>query len=799
MNTTQRTSILDVSLRCLTHPLTWLTVALLLINDHLLKVLMPSWLTGKLSDFAGLFFFPFVLAALLSLPLDRLRVAPRRAGAFAIGITGVCFALIKTVPAINLFAGELFSRAIGYRTSFALDPTDLLALIMLLPAWWLWVQPVQISRRRAGWVGLAIGAVACLASQPPMREQGIVQLEMTKDDSRLTCTQEQPFGPDFSVSDIAVAPDGKVWLATSEGAARFDSATSTWQIFTPTVTSKETPPVNLRAVAIEPDGTAWFTPWNVQGLPQPVYRFDGTSLAPFTQIDSVITSTVDSVTVAPDNAIWFSARAGTYRWDRSTNTWTNYAPYGKVYFTSDGTVWLASMGEVDYSAPDSISGKIDHWNTRRGFHGDGYDTAYISTDGRIWFGGQKVYDPQAQRWAETVYRDYANDFAIDKQGRLWLATDRATILVPDPMKSTPDQWQYLGGQNGLVDGQMHSVALEGDNIIWFGGETAFRCTIQGPESHATHISTSVVYDGYESRDGGLTWAKVNRPNSDYQTYWQRLDQADAHVTWTLTDSQNSEIVYRFTPGQGIARSADGGKVWIDEVGLQPFSEAQHKYYQRFTQGDPHVVQGPFESIADPHTGNVIASMGVEGVVVRTPDAPWHWVKIGEYQHVNSTGSELLGTLDILEIWLGAILAGLMLGVGVWAWGCRFRSLNAALIVGFSGMVVAYLAGSARTYIPGGIDGMQLWMLGALSVASLAALAAGYRGLTYPMGYRARSIGIALVSMVLFWLPFILWTQNIIPYWQLAMVIATLGALMMLVFQYSSLRRLARKPVSSLIL
>ncbi len=50
------------SLRCLQHPATWLSIALLLVNDHVLKVLYPSWITGKLSDFAGLFFFPFLLA-----------------------------------------------------------------------------------------------------------------------------------------------------------------------------------------------------------------------------------------------------------------------------------------------------------------------------------------------------------------------------------------------------------------------------------------------------------------------------------------------------------------------------------------------------------------------------------------------------------------------------------------------------------------------------------------------------------------------------------------------------------------
>ena len=50
----------------LCHPLPIAAVLVLTLNDHVLKGsgLLPGWLTGKLSDFAGLFFFPLLLAAL---------------------------------------------------------------------------------------------------------------------------------------------------------------------------------------------------------------------------------------------------------------------------------------------------------------------------------------------------------------------------------------------------------------------------------------------------------------------------------------------------------------------------------------------------------------------------------------------------------------------------------------------------------------------------------------------------------------------------------------------------------------
>lgn len=51
----------------LLHPVVWLAVGILVVNDHWLKGsgLAPGWLTGKLSDAAGMVFFPLVLQAVV--------------------------------------------------------------------------------------------------------------------------------------------------------------------------------------------------------------------------------------------------------------------------------------------------------------------------------------------------------------------------------------------------------------------------------------------------------------------------------------------------------------------------------------------------------------------------------------------------------------------------------------------------------------------------------------------------------------------------------------------------------------
>lgn len=110
-------------------------VALLLINDHVLKAAFRGAITGKLSDFAGCFFLPLFVSALLaevtSWPWQR-RVA------LGAGVTLALFVPIKLFP----FAAGSVARAVEFVSlplglgaqRITVDPTDLLAVPMVLLA-----------------------------------------------------------------------------------------------------------------------------------------------------------------------------------------------------------------------------------------------------------------------------------------------------------------------------------------------------------------------------------------------------------------------------------------------------------------------------------------------------------------------------------------------------------------------------------------------------------------------------------------------------------------------------------------
>jgi hypothetical protein len=161
----------------LLHPLLIVALAVLLLNDHYLKGALPGLITGKLSDFAGLAFFPGLLLGAWELILGvigRWERPTDRALAVAVATTAVAFILVKTVPS----AADGFGWALGaaqWLLSLPLrlvlgaapasitqavvvpDSSDLVALIML-------AIPILVGASRARSAGNLDGANLALAA-----------------------------------------------------------------------------------------------------------------------------------------------------------------------------------------------------------------------------------------------------------------------------------------------------------------------------------------------------------------------------------------------------------------------------------------------------------------------------------------------------------------------------------------------------------------------------------------------------------------------------------------------------------
>jgi hypothetical protein len=141
----------------LLHPVALVALVLVIFNDMVLKVSYPSVLSGKLSDFAGLVYFPLFLVA----AFEGLRWLRRRSGweltpravVVAVVVVGSAFVAIKvsypagevyrTVMGMVWYPLDLVSSVLGgngvpplSRVALVQDRVDLIAVpSLLLPVW----------------------------------------------------------------------------------------------------------------------------------------------------------------------------------------------------------------------------------------------------------------------------------------------------------------------------------------------------------------------------------------------------------------------------------------------------------------------------------------------------------------------------------------------------------------------------------------------------------------------------------------------------------------------------------------
>jgi hypothetical protein len=110
-------------------------LAVLLVNDHILKAAAPALITGKLSDFAGLVMAPILIVGTIEFASGR-RQGQRAAWGVALSVAAV-FASIKLHPGAADTYRTIMGSILGLANGFPIqqvnilhvaDPWDLVAL-----------------------------------------------------------------------------------------------------------------------------------------------------------------------------------------------------------------------------------------------------------------------------------------------------------------------------------------------------------------------------------------------------------------------------------------------------------------------------------------------------------------------------------------------------------------------------------------------------------------------------------------------------------------------------------------------
>ena len=180
----------------LTHPVTVVSLAVLVLNDVLFKSLWPgSWWTGKLSDLAWMVFAPPLLAFLLSW-LTRGNERAEKASWIAayVGLP-LLYAAFNTFEPVHHWIMQGLSIASGGTAGSPLDVTDSLVIPLGMGiAVWVWRRRVVGPAGQRLRLGLLVAGVAALAS---------------------VASSQLP--PDPGITKVRISPDGTIYAGRSLG------------------------------------------------------------------------------------------------------------------------------------------------------------------------------------------------------------------------------------------------------------------------------------------------------------------------------------------------------------------------------------------------------------------------------------------------------------------------------------------------------------------------------------------------------------------------------------------------------
>ncbi len=263
--------------------------------------------------------------------------------------------------------------------------------------------------------------------------------------------------PANTINDVAAAPDGSVWAASSAGATRF--LDGSWKTYS--TANSGLPANSVGRVAVAPNGTVWFL------TSAGVARLEGTTWKTYTPaISPLPTAGVLDLAVDRHGLCWFLLA------DRSL-------------ISFNGTAWT-QYGFGTTAVPAGAPGRMA-----------------VDSNGHVWvtIGQNKIarLDVEQYAWQSWALDKTAADFtqiravAVDASGQPYVATNTRGILRFDGAT-----WQQMDpGNSPLRAGAFWAIAVDRRGDLWCGrGNIPFELDSSGVEHLVGNRNT--VFDGFSS-------------------------------------------------------------------------------------------------------------------------------------------------------------------------------------------------------------------------------------------------------------------------------------------------------------
>lgn len=237
---------------------------------------------------------------------------------------------------------------------------------------------------------------------------------------------------------------------------------------------------------------------------------------------------------------------------------------------------------------------------------------------------------------------------------------------------------------------------------------------------------------YQSSNGGFTWTRVDDAERG-RIQGSQSAQTPAG-TYTITDA--GILLSRSDGRRALAYSAaylrEEANVWVQEHATSHL-------------GVREIATGPYSIAYHEPIGNVVAAMGIQGVLVGTPDGRWTPYAVGPYAPTDFSFSGKTGQLLSNAGFLAGMLALALVMTGAALVASQYRMRDVPLLLGVVLAAVAVLVGlPAALVLTGNENYLNLLLIFPPALFILAVIFGGVALSILPPESRMRkSLGILM--------------------------------------------------------